>query len=585
MSLSSSIERACSVFCEGSILHHVQMAQLFNDSKEFVDRPMKVDPEVISLEFDRISDKDKLNSTILSAFVDKYFHEVGQDELTWIPTDIQESPDFLDNVADDYRSWASSLNQLWSVLGVKVQDSVSKNPQRSSFIPRKFPMIVPGGRFRESYYWDSFFILRGLLVCDMPNTASSVLNNFLEDLNNFGFIPNGARVYYLDRSQPPLASEMVLSMLKYYGAESTEGKELLLKAYPLLEKEMNFWMSDENKHVINFEQDGVEHTLNIYHSSGKSPRPESYYEDVTAAESLRTEKEIENAAALYPNSSSAQDLYFNLRTGGESGWDFSTRWIDPVYNATTKKKQYDLNRIETGSVIPVDLNSILYRMELNLFNMGKMVGSTDYQKYKTAAEKRKRSINAVMWNDELQRWMDLDSTNMEHIINHIDDDNVENVSPQASVESYISSFSAPLWAGLLPHETTISAVVDSLHRSALIQEGGVLTSTVQGAGQQWDSPNAWPPLMLMLIEGLRTSAISSSSASATALSLSDELASTWLKTNYLAYSNSSFMYEKYNAFELGTGGGGGEYIPQVGFGWTNGVALVLLQNSGEKKVD
>ena len=91
--------------------------------------------------------------------------------------------------------------------------------------------------------------------------------------------------------------------------------------------------------------------------------------------------------------------------------------------------------------------------------------------------------------------------------------------------------------------------------------------------------------MLMLIEGLRTSAISSSSASTTALSLSDELASTWLETNYLAYSNSSFMYEKYNAFELGTGGGGGEYIPQVGFGWTNGVALVLLQNSGEKKVD
>lgn len=39
------------------------------------------------------------------------------------------------------------------------------------------------------------------------------------------------------------------------------------------------------------------------------------------------------------------------------------------------------------------------------------------------------------------------------------------------------------------------------------------------------------------------------------------------------------MYEKYNAYEVGVGGGGGEYVPQVGFGWTNGVALYLLNKS------
>ena len=40
------------------------------------------------------------------------------------------------------------------------------------------------------------------------------------------------------------------------------------------------------------------------------------------------------------------------------------------------------------------------------------------------------------------------------------------------------------------------------------------------------------------------------------------------------------MYEKYDAFEPGVGGGGGEYVPQVGFGWTNGVALDLLRKYG-----
>ena len=39
------------------------------------------------------------------------------------------------------------------------------------------------------------------------------------------------------------------------------------------------------------------------------------------------------------------------------------------------------------------------------------------------------------------------------------------------------------------------------------------------------------------------------------------------------------MYEKYNAFEPGTEGAGGKYLPQEGFGWTNGVALYLLNHS------
>lgn len=36
------------------------------------------------------------------------------------------------------------------------------------------------------------------------------------------------------------------------------------------------------------------------------------------------------------------------------------------------------------------------------------------------------------------------------------------------------------------------------------------------------------------------------------------------------------MYEKYNAYVVGQGGGGGEYVPQIGFGWSNAVALVLI---------
>ncbi len=43
------------------------------------------------------------------------------------------------------------------------------------------------------------------------------------------------------------------------------------------------------------------------------------------------------------------------------------------------------------------------------------------------------------------------------------------------------------------------------------------------------------------------------------------------------------MYEKYNALEVGVGGGGGEYVPQVGFGWTNGVILSMIHTSKHLK--
>ena len=55
-----------------------------------------------------------------------------------------------------------------------------------------------------------------------------------------------------------------------------------------------------------------------------------------------------------------------------------------------------------------------------------------------------------------------------------------------------------------------------------------------------------------------------------------DVSETWIATCFAAYQSTGFMYEKYNAFVFGVGGGGGEYVPQVGFGWSNGVVLYLL---------
>ena len=64
------------------------------------------------------------------------------------------SPEFLLHVVDDeYHQWAKWLNKLWLSFGRQVDESVAVYPDRHSllFVPK--PFIVPGGRFREFYYW------------------------------------------------------------------------------------------------------------------------------------------------------------------------------------------------------------------------------------------------------------------------------------------------------------------------------------------------------------------------------------------------------------------------------------------------
>ena len=302
-----ALMQACSVYCWGDILRTIQLSGIYNDSKTFVDMPMKFDPGTVQYAFDNITDRS--NTSQLVSFLSENFDEVGSDVYSYTPVDIQSHPEFLQRIENlDYQEWASDINQLWLSLGKQVNESVLTNPQRHSFVQIKYPMIVPGGRFRESYYWDSWWILKGLLVCDMPYSAMNIINILLDEVTNYGFVPNGARIYYLDRSQPPVLSNMIVDMCQYYGMESANATALLTYAYPILEQEYAWWMNPANKHISSgIESNGSEFTLNKYHSNGTTPRPESYVED-----------------SANGNSS---EYWRNVRTGAETGWDFSSRYI------------------------------------------------------------------------------------------------------------------------------------------------------------------------------------------------------------------------------------------------------------------
>lgn len=133
-----------------------------------------------------------------------------------------------------------------------------EHPSRHSllYIPHQF--IVPGGRFRELYYWDAYWIIKGLLASGMRATSKSIIRNFVHLIDVHGFVPNANRCYYLQRSQPPLLTAMVY---EYY--EDTADLDFVREVMPRLEAELDFWR--ENRRV-KVELGGMEHEVGAWHT-------------------------------------------------------------------------------------------------------------------------------------------------------------------------------------------------------------------------------------------------------------------------------------------------------------------------------
>uniref|UniRef100_A0A8L0DSI3 Trehalase n=1 Tax=Oncorhynchus mykiss TaxID=8022 RepID=A0A8L0DSI3_ONCMY len=490
------------IYCYGDILRQVQTAKLFDDDKHFVDMKLKSAP-------------GKSCKGISQPLVSLVGESV-----------ISPCPQFLAGIADaELRSWAEKLHHLWKSLGRKISSDALAHPEQYSQIFTPHPFVVPGGRFRELYYWDSYWVINGLLLSEMTDTARGMILNFIHLINRYGFIPNGARVYYERRSQPPFLSLMVES---YY--QTTNDTDFLRTALPALEQEYLFWMRNRSVAV---EVKGNKHVLNRFDVQVGLPRP--------ASTSL--------------NSDAAERLWKELHSGAESGWDFSSRWfVDGLGNNNGSLKD-----TRTSLLIPTDLNALLCRNERTLAHFYRTLGNeSEAARYDKAVSARQEAIEAVLWDEKRGVWLDYSL--------------VTNTSHPAFYPTNL----APVWADCYSHPSMGQKALHYLQTSGgLAFPNGVPTSLVD-SGQQWDYPNAWPPLQHILIQGL------SSLPSQEARELGFDLAQSWIRTNWLAYVKYEAMFEKYNVNGDGKPGGGGEYEVQLGFGWTNGVALQLLSQYGDR---
>ncbi|OAY59719.1 trehalase [Manihot esculenta] len=479
----------------------------------------------------------------LEEFLAMYFQDAGKDLVYYDPPDFLPEPDgFLPKVKNpEVKAWALEVHSLWKNLSRKLSDEVRKQPELHTMLPLRAPVIVPGSRFREVYYWDSYWTIRGLLASKMYDTAKAIVTNLLSLVNIYGYAPNGSRVYYTNRSQPPLLSAMVYEIYNRTG-----DVELAKKALPELLKEHRFWNSEVHKVTIQDAQ-GRNHTLSRYYAMWNKPRPESATID-------------KKSASKFSKISDKQQFYRELASAAESGWDFSTRWMRNSSEFTT---------LATTSVVPVDLNVFILKMELGIAFLAKETGDESIaESFLEASQARKRAINSVFWNEKMGQWLDywlITGTTCQVSQTWNACNQNQNV--------FASNFS-PLWIDLLNSDTDlVESVMRSLQSSGLICAAGIATS-LTNSGQQWDFPNGWAPLQHIIVEGLARS------GSQEARSLAEDIAARWIRTNYVGYKKTGAMHEKYNVEKCGEFGGGGEYVPQTGFGWSNGVVLTFLEEFG-----
>ncbi|XP_070685049.1 trehalase [Pempheris klunzingeri] len=523
------------IYCTGPILDQVQKAKLFDDDKYFVDMKLREPPDVVLSAFHNLS-VESANMAVppakLQEFLRTYFEKPGTEFESWTPPDWQDKPKFLGGIADQkLRDWAEKIHNLWKSLGRKIRAGVKDHPELYSQIYTPHPVIVPGGRFRELYYWDSYWVINGLLLSEMTDTAYGMIQNFLYLVNRYGFVPNGGRIYYERRSQPPFLTLMVKS---YY--QATKDKEFLRAALPALEQEYRFWMQNRSVAVT---VNGTEHVLNRYYVEVGLPRPESYTDDVELAEGLTDDRK--------------EQLWMDLKAGAESGWDFTSRWFvdGGGHNNGT------LRETRTSHILPTDLNALLFLNEETLASFHRILGDGDSAAlYDRAAARRLEAIESVLWEAERGAWFDY------------------NLVTQSKHFEFYPSNLAPIWAQCYSRPEMGEKALQYLKGSGALQFPNGVPTSLKESGQQWDYPNAWPPLQHMLIQGL------SKLPSEDAKQLAFDLAQRWIRTNWLAYTKYEAMFEKYDVNGDGKPGGGGEYEVQLGFGWTNGVALQLLDQYG-----
>lgn len=233
---------------------------------------------------------------------------------------------------------------------------VKKNPNNEgTLIGLPYPYTVPSvGHFDELYYWDTYFFNKGLAICNRMDLVKNNTDNMLYLVDKYGFMPNGNRTYYLNRSQPPFLSMMVYDVYEYYKDETW-----LVDAFEALEKEYAFWMTKRISPI----------GLNHYDCDIKEDEYDEWAEI------------LKGRIGFVPDESK-EKLARHMMTVAESGWDVNPRWDFEAYNFAC-----------------TELNSLMYAFEKNMAYFCGILQNGKSDMWLSRAELRRNLMNEYLEKD------------------------------------------------------------------------------------------------------------------------------------------------------------------------------------------
>ena len=426
------------------------------------------------------------------------------------------------------------------------------------YLPNRY--VVPGGRFNEMYGWDSYFILLGLVQDHRGELAKGMIENFFFEIENYGAILNANRTYFFTRSQPPLLTSMIREVYEHpEGASGQLSKQWLAKAYGYAERDYQLWTHEP--HLAG------DTGLARYEDIGAGPVPEmaddsGYYPDVIrwllahpdvhtsylvdapdnpspaqAAELARTSCDIATsrvcARAHVDGHRLSADFYRGDRAMRESGFDTSFRF-GPFSGST-------------DHFAPVCLNSLLYKYEKDMAHFAVLLGrKADADAWEKRAAARREAVDKYLWNEQAGLYEDYNFS-----------------TGKPSTYNYISTF-YPLWAGLASQQ---QARAVTSHVSLFEHDGGLAMSDHE-SGTQWDLPFGWAPTNWIAVAGLARYGETTDA---------DRIARNFTTTIRQNFLLDGTIREKYNVVSgsANVKVAAGYKSNVVGFGWTNGVYLMM----------
>lgn len=123
--------------------------------------------------------------------------------------------------ADDVAAARAYIAAYWSQL----ERFHPKDDESLLGLPHTYlvPSYDPSARFdyNELYYWDSYFMVQGLLDEAHEELVTGILENLLSLFERLGVIPNASRTYLTGRSQPPFLTSFIFDIYDTYDKTDT----------------------------------------------------------------------------------------------------------------------------------------------------------------------------------------------------------------------------------------------------------------------------------------------------------------------------------------------------------------------------